>query len=150
MAASGMSKRTEPDWNEIRNLLEEGESVSKLAKRFNINPSTVYRRRKAWQQTKQAAKADGAEINHQTMVQRLYQAAERQITHLELKLISGEAAFDDKEARMLGTIARTLDKLLDLSASKKEKSETNEQIDSQGDLDRLRQELASRLEKLQP
>ena len=101
---------------------------------------------------------------------------DQQIRHLESKLASGEAAYDEKEARMLGTIARTLDKLMELTnvgeatasktgqtghkskAGQKSKrgaensSHDEKAIDdavSQQSLDDLRADLAQRLEALQ-
>ncbi len=97
------------------------------------------------------------------MVQRLFNATDQQIRHLEQQHESGEAAFDEKEARMLGTIARTLDKIMDLTSQKptvnsgdetsskgtRSGDKVNERPNEQIDLDRLRQDLARRLDRLQ-
>jgi len=182
-----MSKKRsdERDWQAIRRAWEVGDKpVAQIARAFGVHRDTIYRRAKVWRQDAadqtlqkvtpkqprrasargQKTKAASAEAqDHLAMVQRLFNATDQQIRHLEQQHESGEAAFDEKEARMLGTIARTLDKIMDLTSQKPAEADTpssngpkaksgdkgNERPDEQLDLDRLRQDLAKRLDRLQ-
>ncbi|WP_157967708.1 hypothetical protein [Cohaesibacter intestini] len=182
-----MSKKRsdERDWQAIRRAWEVGDKpVAQIAQAFGVHRDTIYRRAKVWRQDAadqtsqketqkqprrasargQKTKAASAEAqDHLTMVQRLFNATDQQIRHLEQQHESGEAAFDEKEARMLGTIARTLDKIMDLTSQKPAESDgdgesvksnkagdkVNERSEEQLDLDRLRQDLAQRLDRLQ-
>lgn len=175
-----MSKKAKKhvNWAVIRKAVEaEIAPLAQIARRHGINASTLYRRRKQWRaeqdETRIAASisqsAESAEQGtespdkneRQTMVSRLYHATDQQIRHLEGRLASGEAAFDEKEARMLGTIARTLDKIMDLepkqagnqplkgSKDQKAKKDAADGDDNERSLDALRTELTQRLERLQ-
>ena len=146
-----------PDWSAIRKACEAGgQTIAEIARRHNVSPHRIYRKRRQWARDDEQG---AAELDHQKMVQRLYNATDQQIRHLESRLASGEAAFDEKEARMLGTIARTLDKIMELTPrdtqpkskpakSAKEKG-SDETSQSASDLDALRKELAHRLDRLQ-
>lgn len=155
------------NWQAIRAAVERGDaSLESIARQFGASRSTIYRRRQRWMGIKadtgnkkaKAGKAgkDGKDgIDHKAMVDRLYAAADQQIRNLESRLASGEAAFDEREARMLGTIARTLDKIMDLTpkedATAKTARKAQDMADDhdERDPDILRKELAQRLERLQ-
>ncbi len=171
-----------PDWDAIRKAVEaEKMPLARIARKFGINRTTLYRRRKLWHEEKLAVCAEllveedkeasqgptnaedgGTDKGERlTLVERLYHATDQQIRHLESRLASGEAAFDEKEARMLGTIARTLDKIMDLKPKQAkaasatnskdtiEKKEPEDGKDNERALDALRTDLAQRLERLQ-
>ncbi|MCT4654846.1 MAG: helix-turn-helix domain-containing protein [Cohaesibacter sp.] len=170
------SEEPEIDWQHVRQRVEAGkEPITQIARDLKISPNRLYKRKARWaastapkSKTAKFVKKTGAEpilnaVKPQTrkrqsanpgdMVQRLYFAADQQISNLEERLATGEAAFDEKEARILGTIARTLDKLMDLAQSgAQQKVKADEQQSdnaSNGDIDSLRAELAGRLERLQ-
>ena len=173
------SKR--PDWKAIRAECEKAgrASFSAIATAHGIGVATLRKKRKLWEQSEEAAEdetsqeastIDGSSvqsaslgplglsapsIDHLAMVRRLYHATDQQIRHLEQQLQNGSAAFDEKEARMLGTIARTLDKIMelnpqgaDLDAARKEDGNGDDRDDDTGTLDLLREELARRLDGL--
>lgn len=150
--------KSEIDWTLIRARVEEGrEPIAQIARELGLKPSQIYNRNARWKKKAEAmakpAKANASPMarasDHASMVQRLYHAAEQQITHMESRLQTGEASFDEKEARMLGTIARTLDKLMELAnSSRQQESERHEQA-TDADLDTLRTDLAKRLTQLQ-
>lgn len=145
------------DWQAVRERVEAGrEPISQIARELGLKPSQIYSRKRRW--TKQAISrvVEPCDIpgtiekpDHASMVGRLYQAAEQQISHMESRLQTGEASFDEKEARMLGTIARTLDKLMELAKSSQQQETEHHEQASDGDIDTLRTDLAKRLELLQ-
>lgn len=158
-----MPKQEQPaiDWIQVRKRVEEGqEPMRQIAKDLGINPSTLYRRKIKWTQANSSdcssknaseatATASSSNADHAHMVERLYKAAEQQICHMESRLTKGEASFDEKEARMLGTIARTLDKLMDLAKSSQQNGTNSHEQATDADLDSLRTDLAQRLAQLQ-
>ena len=155
---------SQAEWMAIRTQCEAGAKISEIARTYGIGKSAIYKRRKGWtgETADEAAALSGlSEPDHSVMVKRLYHATEQQIHHLEEKLKSGDAAFDEKEARMLGTIARTLDKILEIApkakakdrsadhAAHSDKDAANDDDGNRVDPDALRQELANRLDRLQ-
>ena len=158
---------TKPDWEAIRRACEKGDrTIAEIARSFNVNPRYLYRKRREWREN-----SAGTTLDHLAMVRRLYNATDQQIRHLETRLQSGTAAFDEKEARMLGTIARTLDKIMELSptdnaaVSKAKKKAPkgkprnnaisvqveggDDETEDKSNLDALRKELAQRIDRLQ-
>nr|WP_321483491.1 hypothetical protein [uncultured Cohaesibacter sp.] len=178
-----MSKKQskQPDWKAIRIDCEKRDrsSFSAIAAVHGISVATLRKRRKIWEKSRRAPKEGDtqkvapvdavtarplsllpsdkseASIDHLAMVRRLYHATDQQIRHLEQQLQNGSAAFDEKEARMLGTIARTLDKIMELNPqgvdqddAKKEGCDGEDRDEDAGTLDLLREELARRLDGL--
>ena len=178
-----MSKKQskQPDWKAIRIDCEKRDraSFSAIAAVHGISVATLRKRRKIWEKSRRAPKEGASQkvapvdavtarplsllpsdksetsIDHLAMVRRLYHATDQQIRHLEQQLQNGSAAFDEKEARMLGTIARTLDKIMELNPqgvdqddAKKEGSDGEDRDEDAGTLDLLREELARRLDGL--
>ncbi|WP_373236066.1 hypothetical protein [Cohaesibacter celericrescens] len=165
-------KPTAHDWLAIRRQCDAGDqSIRAIANAHGLSASYLYSKRSEWRAEQEASGDQSPEqefAEHRAMVKRLYHATDRQIRHLETRLENGDAAFDEKEARMLGTIARTLDKIMELvpkAPSKKPSAElgskkptsrqAHEEVNSddtgqdQPNLDTLRQELALRLDRLQ-
>lgn len=148
----------------LKEVKAQKKSLSQIAKQHDISLSSLYRRRREWIKSglvvdhAPKAQAKRSEESPEQMINRLYQATERQINHLEERLKTGDANFDEKEARMLGTIARTLDKLMDLKAAQSKSTprstktkaahDTSQQDTKDRDLDSLRQDLARRIEQL--
>ncbi|WP_319529375.1 hypothetical protein [uncultured Cohaesibacter sp.] len=159
-------KRPTVDWDAVRRLCESVDrpSFAAIAKMHGISLGTLTRRRKLWTGSSEgSSEPTSRPSEHGALVKRLYHATDQQIRHLETLLKSGEAAFDEKEARMLGTIARTLEKILALQpkqeakvpsksrlADKSMKAEAQDGEASDGtDLDVLREDLAQRIDRLQ-
>ncbi|WP_319410614.1 hypothetical protein [uncultured Cohaesibacter sp.] len=170
----------QPDWSAVRRDCERGGKTFKaIAAAHGISVSTLGKKRKVWEglsnrrgaTAPQGGCAEGQPsiddpcstpdmgIDHLALVQRLYHATDQQIRHLEQQLQNGSAAFDEKEARMLGTIARTLDKIMELTpqisddgGDNKEACDGNDNGEHGGEdcgsLDLLREELARRLDGL--
>ena len=159
-------KQSAIDWSAVRRQCESADrpSYAAIARSNGISLGTLTRKRKLWGTgSEDASEAASKPSEHGALVKRLYHATDQQIRHLETLLKSGEAAFDEKEARMLGTIARTLEKILALqpkpeakgqgksgSAVKTGKAEAQDGAASDGtDLDVLREDLAQRIDRLQ-
>ncbi|WP_316858046.1 hypothetical protein [uncultured Cohaesibacter sp.] len=168
-------KRTaKPDWSAIRKACEDGgQSFREIARLHQVSETTLRKKRKEWEAGASNAKrppveatapdpdncehpeSAGDALDHKDMVMRLYQATDQQIRYLEKQLQSGEAAYDEKEARMLGTIARTLEKIMDLDPDQPLTQPDQEEGKSSDDdaadgcsIDFLRQELTNRLDRL--
>ena len=78
------------------------------------------------------------------MIARLYRAFERQVAEIEARFGDGGAAVGDEDARTLGSLARTLEKLIELDREQTEDRQNQEPVD----LDRLRKKLADHLRRL--
>ena len=80
------------------------------------------------------------------MIDRLYQAFEKQMSDFETQnaLIADEG-INEKDARTLGSLARTLEKLIELKNEEEGDSQTQNQ---EVDIERLREKLAQRLERM--
>ena len=78
------------------------------------------------------------------MVERLYQAVERQLDEIEARMKKSNASLAEKDARTLGSLAHTLEKLIRLKATTSDPAEAAEPVD----LDQLYQELSRRLHRL--
>jgi hypothetical protein len=75
------------------------------------------------------------------MIARLYRAFERQVADIETRLAVPGARSDEKDARALGTLARTLETLIALDRDAGAQRDEPEPKDS----DQLRAELARRI-----
>ena len=165
LAGHFMSKKkpVSIDWQAIQHACSKADRpMAQIARDFGISPSTLYRKARSWR-GKEASQISQRQQDHFTMVQRLLTATDQQIRHLEKQHENGQAAFDEKEARMLGTIARTLDKILDLTPNQTTPKAGNsssklpngsgghvdDRRDEAIDLDSLRKDLANRLDRLQ-
>jgi len=78
------------------------------------------------------------------LIARLYRAFEKQIAEVESRFDRPGAEAGEQDARTLGTLARTLEKLIELDREQTEDRDTEEPAD----LARLRQKLADRLRRL--
>jgi hypothetical protein len=78
------------------------------------------------------------------LIARLYRAFEKQIAEVEARFGQPSADEGEQDARTLGTLARTLEKLIELDRERTEDRDTEEPPD----LARLRQTLSDRLRRL--
>lgn len=154
------------DWVAIRPLYEQGtQTVQAIADAYDVSASVISNRarKNLWHMRsskisragqsgskRTAGKRNHAPISRHDLVMRMYRVVEAQITQMERKLMQtddqegGPHLADEKEARLLGTLARTLEKLIDLENA----SQTVKKPKEKKDLDELRQALTDRMEKL--
>ncbi|MEP3524510.1 MAG: hypothetical protein ABJN24_03705 [Hyphomicrobiales bacterium] len=86
--------------------------------------------------------------NRKALIDRLYKAFDCQMREFETHLaLAGDEGVNEKDARTLGSLARTLEKLIDL---RQENEGQNRNQNKEVDLERLREELARRLERVCP
>ncbi len=129
------------DWSKIKQAYEESDmTVKALCEIYQISHSALYRRidQEGWlvRKGRENLKGDG-----ERLIDRLYKAFEQQMNDFEAAF-QAEEAISEKDARTLGTLARTLEKLIDL---KNDQKETETLQDNEVDIDDLREELARRL-----
>jgi len=146
------------DWLKIREVYEAGEdTIRAICTVYRIHPATLYKiaRAQGWKlrtngRLKRAnpQKAKQNQPDRQTLIDRLYKAFDRQMGEFEAHSnAAGDDGVTEKDARTLGSLARTLEKLIEL------KQETEGADDNQNkgvDIERLREELARRLERVCP
>ena len=108
----------EPPWSEIRTAyLGSGLTVAAIAEAYGITTDRLWSkaRRDGWPKRRDPARAAAEPIDHRTLVGRLFRAVERQIAEIERRF-SGSAppTLEEKDARTLGALARTLELLIGL------------------------------------
>lgn len=141
--------RTIP-WGEIRSTYEHSNvPVATIAKAYAVRERAVYERaaKEGWtaRRTQGANPTPEAPLNRSVLVRRLFNAVERQIAEIERRLTSLPATgADEKDARTLAALARTIELLIGLE--RQAKPETTEAPEA--DVDELRRELARRIENL--
>jgi len=134
-----MPREIERDWALIRAEYESGEgTVQALLERHGILAPTLYTRlgREGWTLRK-SLRATG----RPALIARLAKLLERQITHLE-KNMKGN---DDKEVALLGNMAKTLEKLIDLD--RKQEADTGAEP-RDAEMSDIRHKLVARIERL--
>lgn len=123
------------DWVAVRIAYEaRDETEVQIRQRFSITEGKLRRRREKEHWIKRSART----IERGTLVMAMMRVLARQITILE-KQMTGPI---DKEATLLGTMAKTLEKLMEL-----EKADAA-QRPTQKDLTDLRNKVAKRIEQL--
>lgn len=151
--------RLTPDvWRQVRHLYEdEGRGSAELAERFGVTRATVERRVRAesWvrQEQLRALMESGDTRGLARMVARLIAAFEAQVRAVEVQFQDAAGhdgmapAFDpaavERNARTLGSLAKTLDILIELRGGLSTEDEGAER-----DADVLRRDLEKRLERL--
>lgn len=158
-----------PNWLAIRSAYERGDGTIKaLCKMHNINTKMLYEKAKTehWmmretrnvrgastpeekqtaEEEKEKAVKDKGSTDKKTLISRLYSVFERQMAEFENNLIDAhDTEVTEKDARTLGSLARTLEKLIELRGE----AELDEKIAAKEvDIDRLREEITSRIERL--
>lgn len=150
-SAAPSTAAIEPPWVEIRAAYEGSElAVGAIARAYGLNPDRIWRRarREAWATRRGPSKgrrAQAAPVDRATLVARLFRAVERQIAEVERRF-DGAAppSLEEKDARTLGALARTLELLIGL-----EKQAGRDADDEpEPDIDAFRLDLARRLESL--
>ena len=161
-------------WSAIQADYERGEiSIAKLAERHGVSRSAIFKRRQRenWPQRSQPSNFSQSELDtnakraklapqssepslqearsldRATLVQRLYHAFDHQVAELEARFATVETpSEEEKMARTLSTLARTLVQLINLEGAHDQGSE--EQDSDVNDLDRLYSELTQRVDRL--
>lgn len=153
--------------------MQGSESVKQICERFNITQQQLYKqaRDKEWplrSQQKQApakshkhnvhANVEHLNIKHRRkeMIARLYDVLDQKLNIIEERLVMPndiEGAENERQARTLASLIRLFDKLVEIEADEansqknnKSQQEVAEDID---DTERLREDLAKRLTRLQ-
>lgn len=134
-----MTDKSERDWRAIRFDYEHSElTVTEIEERYDVSRPTLYAHagREEW-----ALRRPSRQTGRKALIHRLIVMLERQIRHLEINM-SGS---DEKEVTLLGNMARTLEKLIDLDR-KNEGDKPDKKRDRE--IDDLRQKLADRIDQL--
>ena len=151
------------DWQKIREAYEgKVETVKDICVAHGINSAALYKKaqEEKWvlrnaqrsKQRKDHGKAGGGQVekgsDRKALIDRLYKAFDYQMREFEAHItLSGEEGINEKDARTLGSLARTLEKLIEL---RQENDGLNDNQNNEVDLDRLREELARRLKRVCP
>lgn len=141
----------DPPWNEIRAAYEGSDlAVAAIARAYGLSPERIWRRarREAWPRRRGSERGPAQKstepLDRGTLVARLFRAVERQIAEVERRF-DGTAppSLEEKDARTLGALARTLELLIGL-----EKQAGRDTSEPEPDIDEFRLDLARRLESL--
>jgi len=154
------------DWLKIREAYEaDGEAVTQICIRYGVSTGALYKRAKVenWPQRSKAKKkpkktnkirraaragekVSPARVERRQLIDRLYQAFEKQMSDFEIQNASTtDDGINEKDARTLGSLARTLEKLIELKSEEEGDSQTQNQ---EVDIERLREKLAHKLERM--
>jgi hypothetical protein len=136
--AAGADEDGGRDWEAVRLDYEASALTLKaIAERYGMHPSTLgaYARRLGWKPRYHTAPQRGP------IIQRMLRIVEMHVSQLEQTM----TAPTDKEAALLGSLARTLDKLIELDNAEKGRTAKDRKA---GDLASLRAQLARRIEGL--
>jgi hypothetical protein len=137
-------------WNRVRRLYEStAKSVHALGAEFGVSDATIHdhARREGWVRYAGARKSQRQlpKIpSRAELIARLYRAFEKQIAEVEARFGQPGEDEGEQDARTLGTLARTLEKLIELDRERTEDRDKEEPAD----LARLRQTLTDRLRRL--
>ena len=140
---------TAAPWAEIRAAYEGSDlAVAAIAEAYGVPTDTIYGRAKrgGWHRRRPRAGAASAAapLDRNLLIGRLFKAVERQIAEVERRFEgSAPPSLEEKDARTLGALARTLELLIGL-----EKQATTDGHEPEPDIDEFRLDLARRLESL--
>ncbi len=146
------SRRVIP-WGEIRSTYEESAlPVSVIAKAYAVRERAVYERasKETWAARRGQAMPLGLDrtLDRSVLVSRLFHAVERQIAEIERRFVELQgtgAGGDERDARTLAALARTIELLIGLERqARPELSDTPET-----DIDAIRRDLARRIANMQ-
>ena len=136
-------------WAEIRAAYEGSDlAVAAIARAYGVSPDTVWGRAKrgGWHRRRPrgAPRTATAPLDHDLLVARLFRAVERQIAEVERHFEADDTPrLEEKDARTLGALARTLELLIGL-----EKRAGRDTPEPEPDIDEFRLDLARRIESL--
>jgi hypothetical protein len=142
----------DPPWGEIRAAYEgSGLTVAAIARAYGITADRLWARarRHAWPRRRSGAGETDRPVapeplDRRVLVGRLFKAVERQIAEVERRFDgSAPPSLDEKDARTLAALARTLELLIGL-----EKQAGRDDAEPEPDIDEFRLDLARRLESL--
>lgn len=137
------------DWSEIRRAYEETDlKVPAIAAMFGIRPEVIYRKasRAGWSSRRGSGRRPGdlPPVDRTALVRRLFLAVEKQIVEIERRFGDGSGAIpDEKDARTLAALARTLELLIGLQTTVEPVA-----AEPEVDIDEFRLDLARRIEGL--
>jgi hypothetical protein len=137
-------------WKRVRRLYEEtARPLHAIGAEVNVSRTAIERRaaREGWFRFAGARKSQRQlpKIpSRAELIARLYRAFEKQIAEVEARFGQPGADEGEQDARTLGTLARTLEKLIELDRERTEDRDTEEPAD----LAQLRQKLSDRLRRL--
>lgn len=138
-----------PPWGEIRAAYEGSDlAVTAIAQAYGLSADTIRgrARRSGWRRRRprDAAGTHVEPIDRNLLVGRLFRAVERQIAEVERRFEgSAPPSLEEKDARTLGALARTLELLIGL-----ERRAGHDASEPEPDIDEFRLDLARRLESL--
>lgn len=158
--ASARPRRRAPGsipWSEIRAAYEGSDvPLHLVASAYGIGVTDIYPRaerdgwvlrRRRWaleRKARRSTSATPARIDRSDLVERMFKAVERQIEDIELRAADQDGEPDERDARTLGALARTLELLIGMETAEA----AAKQNEGRGDIDQLRRELARRIEGL--
>jgi len=131
-----------PDWEAIKTDYADSDlSVALICKKYKISFYILSnaRRRFGW-----PARYRQRTTQRQKLIGRMFNVLENQIRQIESKQMNLSG---DKEVALLGNLARTLEKLIELDA--KQLSATKPEIGENKDMKMLREKLALRISQLE-
>ncbi len=138
-----------PPWGEIRAAyLGSDLAVAAIARAYGIDARRIHARaaREGWprRRSRGPAREPAEPLDRQTLVARLFRAVERQIAEVERHFEADDTPrLEEKDARTLGALARTLELLIGL-----EKRAGRDTPEPEPDIDEFRLDLARRIESL--
>lgn len=127
------------DWEAIRAEYEDRKvTVTDLMVRHKISRTRLYGEaaRRGWK-----LRRPGAVASRRTLIYRMRRMLELQIAHMEMHM----TGFDEKEVALLGNMARTLEKLVELDEKGQTKKSENKRSK---EMTQLRKKLADRIDHL--
>lgn len=145
---TGAVERSLAPWAEIRAAYEGSDlAVAAIAEAYGVSAAAIQgrARRGDWRRRRRrGAAASGEALDRTLLIGRLFKAVERQIAEVERRF-EGSAApsLEEKDARTLGALARTLELLIGL-----EKQAGHDGHEPEPDIDEFRLDLARRIESL--
>lgn len=137
-----------PPWAEIRAAYEGSDlAIGAIAEAYGVSFGQLRGRagRGGWRRPRsREGEADGEPIDRGLLVARLFKAVERQIAEVERRFAgSAKPGIEEKDARTLAALARTLELLIGL-----ERRAGRDDLEPEPDIDEFRLDLARRLESL--
>jgi hypothetical protein len=140
---------TTPPWTEIRAAYEGSDlAVAAIAEAYGVSTDTIYGRAKRGRWRRRRPRDGGAAsaepLDRNVLIARLFKAVDRQIAEVEHRFEGSDPpSLEEKDARTLGALARTLELLIGL-----EKQAGTDGHEPEPDIDEFRLDLARRLESL--
>lgn len=135
-----MAPRTEPDWAAVKADYCAGERpIKDIAAHHGISPSRIHRRCK--QEGWPLRSPGSAVAGRAELIRRMFRVLERQLNLLDIEM--EEAG--NSEVQLLGTMVKTLDKLIELDRGERK---TEASTRSRAEMDAIKQRVARRIAEL--